>query len=418
MNDLKILNNINRYLQTDTAFELVKNENKISIRLQSSIETAFEVMAGRVDADAAIGKFIVSKLFQAGNSCKLRKAALKAAKQFQKMQSNNYNRLTRTSELSEVSKKISYYELIVKFSKKLNLPLRVLVENESLVGFINNNHLHNRIDNSYIERAFGPRLLDGQVLFPLNTGSSFISEDVRWVPHTEIPTDKKGKIQYTYGPFGFEPYNSDSATELRPIKLQKRPDNIISSSIRLELVTSTPTYNPLRIHQGSLGHGWIRVYQLEINAQGEDTGKDFMYSFGYYMGKCLKTPDPADFVPGKKLVTNSVEITPEKWAEMKIYLETVQAGLKGKKMTDPMIKRDVRNIHFGTCCNFSTTVFKRASGKKIDGRLWLMKQLKCVTQPAGSVMKNIVPRFVSQWCSRLQNGVFPGTLISEQAVLV
>lgn len=414
MNELNVLRNINENLQNGIAFELVQKDNKISLSTQSSSQTIFKRMTGRTKADASIGKFIVSILFQTMNNCELRNTALSAAKQFQEKQLNKYNWLTRTSELREISQKISHFEMIVKFSNKFNLPLNVLVENKSLVSFISNNHLHHRIDNSYIEGAFGPRVIDGQVLFPLNTGNSFNSENVCWVPHTVIPIDKKGKMQYEYGPFGFEPYNSESATELRPVKLQKRPDNIVSSYIRLELVTRKPTYNFLKLAQGSLGHGWIRVYEPEINALGEDTGQDFVYSFGYYLGKCLKTPDPAEFIPGKKIMTNSVEITSKKWDEMKIYLEVVQAGLKGKKITDPIIEKDVKKIPYGTCCSFSTSIFNKASEKTIDGRPMLMLRLKCITKPAGFILRNIIPRCIRLWCSRLQNGAFPGTLYSKQ----
>lgn len=402
-------------MQEETAFKLVQKGNQTSIRIQSLSEEVFDVLdGGRASADAAIGQFIVSRLFQSGNSCKLRKIALKAARKFQKMQLNNYNGLTRTSELNEISKQIDRYETIVKIAKKLNLPIKVLVENDALVSFICNNHLHYRIDKSYIERAFGPRMIDGQVLFPLNTGSSFNSKNVRWVSHTEIPVNKSGKVQYTYGPFGFESYHCETSAEIRPIKLQKRAGNVTSSSIRLELVTSVPNYNPFKILKGSLGHGWIRVYQPELDERGKDTGRDFVYSIGYFLRGSLKTPDPTEFVPGIKLVTTQKEIPQETWDELKILIEDIQRNLQGEKIENEEAILVTQQIKGGSCCNFSTEIFRRGTGQKFDGRFWGVRHLRFISQPIGSVLKNVVPAFVTKWGSRLQNGVFPGALISEQ----
>ncbi|MBA3814992.1 MAG: hypothetical protein H0X29_00410 [Parachlamydiaceae bacterium] len=418
MKDLKILNKINTYMHEEKGFELVQKGKKITIQVQSLSKQVLEAMFDDgASNDAVIGKFIVSKLFQLGNSRKLRKVALRTARQFQEMQMIKYNSWTRSPELTEISKKITHYEMIVKISKKLKLPLKILVENQSLVNFIVNNHLQNRIDNTYVERGFGPRVIDGQILFPLNTGSSFNPSDVSWVPHSKIPTDKKGKVQYTYGPFGFEPYHSDAAVDLRPIKLQKRTADL-PPSIRLELVTSKPTYNLSKLTQGALGHGWIRVYQPEVNEQGEDTGKDFVYSVGYFIRGCLKTPDLTEFVPGLKLITTQKEISSEKWSELKSFIEDIQRNLKGEKTENEEALKVTERIKGGTCCNFSTEIFQRGTGKKMDGRLWLSRQLKFLTQPVGSVLKHVLPKLITQNFSRLQNGAFPGTLIAVQRALL
>lgn len=418
MSPLNNLNKIDQYLDRGVPFLLEQNGDEVQVRRQTTsdfIEIGLET--GDAAVDAEIGGYIITQLFNSSASPEVRETALKTAKHFEKARIQSYSSLTRPDELTQISKQISEFEQLMKVSQKLNIPINLLLEDKNLADFIVKNHLHNRIDKTYVERNYGPRVENDKVYFPLNTGSSLNDQEVQWVTYDRIPTDKKGKITYTYGPFGFEPYDGVNAREFRPIKLQPRPDGV-APTIRIELVTKKPTYDLTRLGNGSFGHGWIRIYQPQINENGEDTGKDFVYSIGLFIEKFsrgnLISPDLTEFVPGTKLITTQETISPEKFQELKTFIQNLQAAFRGEDINDTEAVQTVKRLNGGTCCNFSTDIYRRGTGRNLDGRLWIMRQARVVTQPIGAAMKHLVPGFITRWGSLLQNGFFPGTLIGEQ----
>ena len=415
----KTLNRMQFNLEHDIAFhieETSKGRIKI-IRDDSFSDLLFATLDGREDCDVEVGKFLLSRLTSGSAASESRDQIMKTALMFKKKVLDKYSFFSSVPELKKISHEIDDYSNMLKVHEKLGIPFESLMADRGLYRFIIRNHLHHRIDKTYLERGYGPKVVDGIVLFPLNSGSSFNDEDVSWVPYTEIPVDRKGIAGCTYGPFGYEKENFSAFTELRPVKLAAKSKDELPG-IRLEMVTSKPTYNPLRLHKGSWGHGWIRAYVPEKDELGKETGREFLYSTGYFMGKSLFSPDPTEFVPKVKRVVSSTIISDAKWEDIRTFIDDVQGCLKDEeKCKDLAIRRFVKKTKCGTCCNFSTRIFKMATEGQVhfDGRWGPWKKLEPVTRRIGSVLRSVVPTKVSLWASRLLlNGFYPGTLIEQQ----
>lgn len=235
--------------------------------------------------------------------------------------------------------------------------------NPQCMNFILQNHLHYRIDNTYLDRGISPKIVknsDGDLDFylPVNKGT-LSKEEVVWVKWSEIPMEQ-GKIKdMTFGPFGFENYSEDKFIIIRPIKIIPRSDEEAAEP-RIELVSSHPvaTNNPL----ASYGHSWIRFKLPVVDENGKPTSQDWIYSVGYRLQpihSTLNTPDIHEFLNRPKTYT-TVPIDIKKFEELKKFIELIQVKIRGLKIDDPEITDLANQIKNGTCANFAQILFNKA----------------------------------------------------------
>lgn len=417
--DLSILNKMIESYEAGVPFKFDEEAKSVS-------RLGFWELLGNMDRDGAImaekdgkiAKYIAQQLTThlSGTSedQEIRSSALKAANHFKQHISGIYT--DPGAEINSAIREISEIESVVSVSNKLNIPFEILVENKPLVQFILKNHLHHRIDHTYQERGFGPRVDEsGNVFFWMNEGSSFNSDQAKLVPWQDIPTDQSGKItEHNYGPFGFEPYPPFKARVVRPIKLMDKPP-LAPEGPRIEIVTTKPTYVVSKIPSGSLGHSWLRLYTPELDKDGTPTGKEFVYSVGYFLRDCLLMPDLTEFTPGNSKVSNSYAITENQLSETIVFFEELQKAFLGDAV-DEETKKIQEEVSSGLCTNFAAFVMSRVSKNAIqfDARMDAMKYLEPFTSSVGTILKPVSPEPVSRWTTRLIKGYMPWNMVILQ----
>lgn len=428
MNQISILNKMSTYLEKGISFEMVKKENgKISIHTHRSISDALDVFEkGQTEIDEEIGQFLVDNILDPELSQQVRNLAFKTAQLFQKKRLNSYNWCNRTQELSKISKQITGFESAKKISKNLNISEEILIEDRSLMNFIIQNHLHNRIDETYIQRGFGPRVENGKVLFPVNNGSSYNSNDVQWMHWDTIPVDRKGKITLGFGPFGFEKINPETPREVHPIKLVNMGmDDAPADKVIVELVTSLPANSLVlmakKVFRGGPGHSWIRVYEPKISEDGEYNGERFMSSFGVRTpSHKIYSPDIREFMSDKKHCAR-VEISKENWLKLKEEIETIQQAFLTRQMSAET-RKTYESFRSGTCVNFASYIFFKAYTQANPAQPLSLDSCtlpqKCFLRPIansiiGNVVRRLTPDFISSKIRWIFNGYMPWELMKN-----
>lgn len=302
-------------------------------------------------------KFVVNDIFLNKNELK-------------KIEHKKNNEIIDDKKIDKIISKLKFANEELKNSSLEIKEIRsFFIKNPQCMDFILNNYLHYRIDDSYLDRGISPKIVkdsQGQLrlFFPINNGK--VEEPkIDWIEWNQIPLEK-GKIKgWTYGPFGFENYAEDKFLSLRPIKIIPRPQQE-SATPRIELVSSYPQngFNPLAWY----GHSWIRFKIPILDKEGKDTNQDWIYSIGYRLQplhSTLNTPDIHEFLDRPKVYT-TVSIDMEKFEEIKVLIEQIQAKINGIEISDQKVIDLAYQIQYGTCANFATLMFNKAVSEEFQ----------------------------------------------------
>lgn len=318
-----------------------------------------------------------------------------------------------------------------KIAQALNIDDAALLANPKAVKFIESNALHYRIDKTYVERGYGPKINDeGELCFPLNSGT-YLEPNVVWTPWDKIPVDKRHKVSCGYGPFGFETgVHPSTPDKIRPIKLVDMPKDIFieKGQVLVEIVTSKGEKNLLgfvqKLMKGGPGHSWIRTYEPEIDSSGQPTGKCFQYSFGVATPRHrVVSPDIREF-KGDKSFTARIIVDSAQWNKIRDDVEKLQKGFLHEEVAD-----DIRQVHDsllgGTCVNFALYTFgsayKQVTGKHlhVEGNtVWqtrFLRPIKNLSEASGltSILSKVTPLALQNLTTTLTEGYMPWVLIDE-----
>ena len=313
--------------------------------------------------------------------------------------------------------------------QKLKISDKFLAEHPDIRKFLHDNIIMYRVDVTYIDRGYGPKVENDQLFFPVNRGTAF-KPNVQWIPWNEIPVDHHKKVKWGYGPFGFEDVHPHIPDKILPIKLVDTPEHVKigKNQVLMEIVTSKgekTLYGFIqKLLKGGPGHSWIRTYHPQMDETGKPTGKSLMYSFGVGTGNHrVLSPDVREF-KGDESFTARLVMDQGEWEEIRKTVEQLQQAFLYKDIPDAILPL-YTDIKRGTCVNFALYVFGRAYEKThghcltVEGNtVWQTHILQPIARgPVGSALKSILGRvtssFVKEKLTIAVQGYMPWMLIED-----